>query len=134
MPNVRAIGQTLVTFYLDEEFLRALDRARGRKTRSQFIREAVFREIQASGVRIDPNLIFPPDRVRVRTKPIPVRLESDALDRLDIAAERLGTNRSALIKFCAETFVSYFEAHGGVASLPPNWAELLHQLDGRSRS
>jgi len=69
----------------------------------------------------------------VATKPIPVRLDPNVIDRLDRAATRLGTNRSALIKFCAETFVSHFERAGGIASLPPNWKELLRQLDGRSQ-
>jgi len=67
------------------------------------------------------------------SKPIPIRLGQDVIDRLDKAAERLGTNRSALIKFCAETFVEHFERHGGIASMPPNWQELLRSLDGRSR-
>jgi hypothetical protein len=37
----------------------------------------------------------------------------------------------ALSKFCAQTFLSHFEKHGGIASLPPNWRELLSRLDGR---
>jgi hypothetical protein len=68
------------------------------------------------------------------TKPIPVRLEPSVIARLDRAAQRLGTNRAALIKFCAQTFLSDFEARRGVASLPPNWQELLRRLDGRSRA
>ena len=65
------------------------------------------------------------------TKPIPVRFDPMMIARLDRAAVRLGTNRAALIKMCAQTFVNDFEAHGGIASLPPNWTELLHRLDGR---
>jgi hypothetical protein len=67
----------------------------------------------------------------VATTPIPVRLDPSVITRLDGAAKRLGTNRSALIKFCAQTFLSHFERHGGVTSLPPNWRELLSRLDGR---
>ena len=36
------------------------------------------------------------------TMPIPVRLDPSVIERLDGAAKRMGTNRSALIKFCAQ--------------------------------
>src|SRR6266481_2690083 len=47
------------------------------------------------------------------TKPVPVRLDLSTIARLDRAAKRLGTNRSALIKFCAQTFVADFGAGWG---------------------
>jgi hypothetical protein len=65
VPNVRAEGQTLISFPLDEEFLAKLDAARGHKTRSQFIREAIFREVKSLGIPIDPKFIFPPDRAKI---------------------------------------------------------------------
>jgi hypothetical protein len=67
------------------------------------------------------------------TKPIPVRLDQNTIKRLDGAAKRLGSNRAALIKFCAKTFVDHFERHGGIASLPPDWRELLREQNSRTR-
>jgi hypothetical protein len=64
-------------------------------------------------------------------KPIPVRLENELIARLDKASKRLGNNRAALIRFCVDSFLSYFENNGGVASLPPNWRELFDAQDGR---
>jgi hypothetical protein len=65
------------------------------------------------------------------TKPIPVRLDPVTIARLDRVSKRLGTNRAALIRFCAETFVRDYERHGGIASLPPNWEDILRSLDSR---
>lgn len=66
------------------------------------------------------------------TAPIPVRLEPGLIARLDAVAKRIGSNRAALIRFCAQTFVEYFERNGGIASLPPNWRELFRSQDGRA--
>lgn len=67
-----------------------------------------------------------------RTKPIPVRLSDDDISRLDEAAERMGTNRAALIRFCADTFARYV-IKVGKAALPLNWQEILNFNDGRTR-
>jgi hypothetical protein len=53
------------------------------------------------------------------------------IPRLDAAAERLGTTRAQLIGFCTKTFLEAFERKG-MALMPPNWEELLHDLDGRA--
>lgn len=66
-------------------------------------------------------------------KPIPVRLEDALIDRLKAVAERMGTNKSALIRFLVKSFVDHFEANGGVVSLPHNWREIMQELDGRAR-
>jgi len=50
VPNVRAKGQKLIGFPIDSGFLAKLDAARGRKSRSQFIREAIFREVKSLGL------------------------------------------------------------------------------------
>lgn len=42
MPNQRASGQTLIGCHLNEEFVAAIDAARGSKSRSQFLREALY--------------------------------------------------------------------------------------------
>lgn len=65
-------------------------------------------------------------------KPIPVRLNSAVIARLDRAAQRMGTNRAALIRLCVSGFLDHFLAAGGVASLPLNWREMLASMDGRS--
>jgi hypothetical protein len=64
------------------------------------------------------------------TKPIPVRIPNEWLPRLDVAAKRLGTNRSRLIAFLAQTFAAEFEK-SGMAMMPPDWLEILNSLDGR---
>jgi hypothetical protein len=65
-------------------------------------------------------------------KPIPVRLTTELIVRLEAVATRLGTTKSALIRFLAKSFVDYFESHGGVVGLPHNWREILREQDGRS--
>jgi hypothetical protein len=65
MPNVRAKGQKLICFAVDQDFLSGIDAARGGKTRSQFVREAIFRELTEIGIRLNPKIIFPPDRAGV---------------------------------------------------------------------
>ncbi|HWM26580.1 MAG TPA: CopG family transcriptional regulator [Chthoniobacterales bacterium] len=65
-------------------------------------------------------------------KPIPVRLDATLIARLDAVARRMGTNKSALIRFLAKSFCDHFESHGGITSLPHNWREILREQDGRS--
>lgn len=62
---------------------------------------------------------------------IPVRIPREFLSRIDAAAERLGTNRSALMVFCIKSFVADFEEKG-FAILPLNWEEILKSQDGRT--
>jgi hypothetical protein len=68
-----------------------------------------------------------------KTKPIPVRVPTETLPRLDAAAARLGTNRARLIAFCVKTFLDDFEAHGK-EMMPLNWKEILARLDGRTKT
>jgi hypothetical protein len=65
------------------------------------------------------------------TKPIPVRIPTDLLPRIDAAAKRLGYPRARLICFCIKTFVEEFEIKG-MSMMPPNWEKMLNALDGRS--
>ena len=64
------------------------------------------------------------------TKPIPVRIPEEWLPRIDAVADTLGTNRSRLIAFAGQTFAEYVEKNGG-AFLPPDWAAILADMDGR---
>lgn len=59
-------AQRVICFPLDEQFLAELDAARGGTTRSQFIREAIYRELRSMKIFVDPAKIFPPDRVRIK--------------------------------------------------------------------
>lgn len=55
------------------------------------------------------------------TKPIPVKLSVEILERLDHAASVTGLqNRSALIRLCLQSFLDYFEQHGEM-TLPLEW-------------
>jgi metal-responsive CopG/Arc/MetJ family transcriptional regulator len=65
------------------------------------------------------------------TTPIPVRLSPDLIKRLDDVAERIGSNRAAVIRFCIQTFVEHLEKNGRMA-LPPNWLEIIAAMDNRT--
>lgn len=66
-------------------------------------------------------------------KPIPVRLTQDIIHRLDNAVKKMGlSTRTAVIKLCLANFLDYFEKNG-VADLPFNWKEIIHNFDGRSQ-
>jgi hypothetical protein len=59
-----------------------------------------------------------------------VRIPEQWLPRIDAVAQKLGTNRSRLIAFSGQTFAEFVEQNGG-ASLPPDWSEILADMDGR---
>jgi len=68
-----------------------------------------------------------------QTKAIPIRLTPEMVDRLDRAARRAClSNRTEVIKLCINSFLDYFETHGS-ATLPPDWEEMLRDLDGRRK-
>jgi len=54
---------------------------------------------------------------------LPVRLDTDLSRRLDQAAERLGLNKSALIRILVKAFLDQLEASGGKMTLPFDWLE-----------
>jgi hypothetical protein len=63
MPNQRATGQTLIGCHLDGDFVEAIDRARHGKTRSQFLREALFGYLQNEcGIKLPRSIMYAPDR------------------------------------------------------------------------
>jgi len=53
------------------------------------------------------------------------------ITRLDAAAEKTGYSRASLIRYCAETWLSYWEIHKEDA-LPANWDKIMAGLDGRT--
>jgi hypothetical protein len=64
------------------------------------------------------------------SKPIPVRLDQSIIDRLDDVARRMGSNRAATIRFLVQTFIDSYEQEGA-QSLPHDWRQVMHGLDGR---
>ena len=63
MPNQRASGQTLIGCHLDAEFVDAIDRARGGKSRSQFLREVLYWYVtQKCSIALPSHLMHAPDR------------------------------------------------------------------------
>lgn len=65
--------------------------------------------------------------------PIPVRLSFEMIKRLENAAKKMGlSSRTAVLKMCVESFLEDFEENG-VAGLPLNWRQIIHDLDGRSQ-
>jgi hypothetical protein len=63
--------------------------------------------------------------------PVMLRLLKSELPRLDRAAKRMGTNRSALAKFLLRTFLDKFES-GGFTALPHDWQSVMRSQDGRT--
>jgi hypothetical protein len=65
---------------------------------------------------------------------LPIRLEPDIEGRLEQAAARLGTTKSALLRLLAKTFVEQMVSDDGSVKLPPDWKNLLPAADRRSTS
>ena len=65
VPNARSKDQIAISFWLDSQLLRDIDIARGRKDRSQFIREAIAEKLTRMGIRIPESLIYAPARAKV---------------------------------------------------------------------
>ena len=63
---------------------------------------------------------------------MPVRFEDEIEARLERAAVKTGTTKSALIRMLATTFVTQCVGPDGRVTLPPNWKELLSPRDNRS--
>ena len=56
---------------------------------------------------------------------LPVRLEPEIQERLELIAPATGTSKSALIRHLAKTFVQHVVDNRGRVRLPPNWSELV---------
>ena len=65
---------------------------------------------------------------------LPIRLEPDIEGRLEQAASRLGTTKSALLRLLAKTFVEQMVGGDGSVKLPPEWKTMLPAADRRSTS
>lgn len=65
-------------------------------------------------------------------KQLPIRLEADVEARLEAAAAKNGTTKSALIRLLAKTFVDQVIGADGGVTLPPRWSSLLPSADGRA--
>lgn len=65
---------------------------------------------------------------------LPIRLEPDIESRLEQAAARLGTTKSALLRLLAKTFVEQMVSDDGSVKLPPTWKDMLPAADRRSTS
>lgn len=62
MPNQRASGQSLVGCHLDKDFVAEIDKARGGKSRSQFLREALYWYLTSKGIELPEGWMHAPDR------------------------------------------------------------------------
>jgi len=62
------------------------------------------------------------------TKPIPVRIPKDVLNRIEAAAKKLGSNRSRIVSFAAQKFTEHAE-NQSVVTMPPNWREIFKSLE-----
>ena len=70
MPNKRRAGQTFIGIQIDVGLAAELDRARGRKDRSQFVREAIAEKLKRMKIRVPESLIYPPPRAKVVSTPM----------------------------------------------------------------
>lgn len=76
MPNQRRSGQTFVGFQSDDDFVKMLDSARGRNSRSLFIREAVAEKLRTLGQVVSEDLVYAPDRAaRIADEAAPAAAE-----------------------------------------------------------
>ena len=65
------------------------------------------------------------------SRPLPIRLSSETIHRLDVATRSLNLgNRSQVIKLCLLAFLEAFERDSH-AVLPLNWRRVLAAADGR---
>lgn len=64
-------------------------------------------------------------------KQLPIRLDKETEARLESAAQKAGTTKSAIIRMLAQSFVDQVVRAGQVI-LPPNWSELLPRADDRA--
>lgn len=62
MPDQRAAGKSLVGCHVDDAFLAVIDQARGGKSRSDFLREAIFEFLRQKGFTLEDRLKYAPDR------------------------------------------------------------------------
>lgn len=65
-------------------------------------------------------------------KQLPIRLESDVEKRLEAAAVKSGTTKSAIIRLLAKTFVDQVIGRDGTITMPPKWEQLLPVADRRA--
>lgn len=71
--------------------------------------------------------------VDVKTKPIPVRFSPDVLERLSAVADRIGTDRSSVVRMITRRFLDQFEEDPD-AFVGIDFPALLHHSDGRRRT
>ena len=64
MDETRTNTQKLLTLHVDEVMFEAVEQARGRVNRSQWIREAIAEKALREGVKLPEMAIYPPDRAR----------------------------------------------------------------------
>ncbi len=64
-------------------------------------------------------------------KQLPIRLDEHTERRLEAAAQKAGTTKSAIIRLLAQSFVEQVVKAGQVI-LPPNWSDLLPKADERA--
>jgi hypothetical protein len=62
VPSQRAAGQSLIGCHIDNDFAAEIDAARGSKSRSDFLREAIWKYLESTGKRLPPQYKHAPDR------------------------------------------------------------------------
>ena len=88
MPNKRSAGQQLITFPCDSALLKEVERARGRDTRSQFVRDALAGYLRSLGIQVEETKIAPPDRAGKHRAASLLAEPSSAYGRKAIAREK----------------------------------------------
>ena len=87
MANMRRAGQQLIGCQADEELACLVDTARGRKSRSFFLREALAEKLRAMGFSVSDDLVYPADPIR----PILIAKQSGSNNSIK---QSLSTSRS----------------------------------------
>ena len=66
----------------------------------------------------------------VKTKPIPVRFSPEVLERLSAVAQRIGTDRSSVVRMITRRFLDQYDGDPS-AFVGIDFPSLLHHSDGR---
>lgn len=66
------------------------------------------------------------------TKPIPIRLDDEVVARLDAAADRIGSNRAAVVRMLITGWLDDFDSKGR-SMLPVDFEDIVKAFDHRTK-
>jgi hypothetical protein len=122
-------NQTLIAIRLDPDLLAAVDSKRqaGRRSRSQFIRDAIFQAVRDTGIPADA--AYPQDRVGTAKGGRPRKAAAgDAAETLPVAAEDVAEYRVRTARVNTDATDETDGEPEGVF-LPPPWGPFATRVE-----